>query len=109
MPISRSSDSLNTYAAGDDWELPNVIDQREFDRLRDLHQAGSIMAFIEASVWSLRHNVRPPRWVVAASLKRMISGEGKKVGRAASGLARERQDVIHFLRWDHVEEARMVR
>jgi hypothetical protein len=83
-----------------------------FESLERLHQVGSTLALNEALQCSVDWEVHPPRWVVKAAADRFAAyarGAPLKVGRAAGGLARDRMDMIHFGRWDYVDDLKRVR
>jgi hypothetical protein len=83
-----------------------------FELLERLHCVGSTLALNETLQSCVDWEVNPPRWAVKAAADRLASYARKgpqKVGRAAGGLARDRMDMIHFGRWDHVEELKRAR
>jgi hypothetical protein len=88
-------------------------DAERLAALHRLHGMGSTLALNEAVQYCLEWRVNPPRWVLEAVADRLASSAlgkpPKKVGRAAGGLARDKMDMIHFARWDFVEDMKRAR
>lgn len=90
----------------------NVLDEERFEALLALHETGSHLALLEALGHCLKNNVQAPAWVLAGarqSLVQFVRGDRRKSGRAAAGLSRDRQTLVHFSRWDLVCECREAR
>lgn len=84
--------------------------QRELDHLRGMASSGFVVAIPAALHFCQKWSQPVPDWLLAAStqlLCRLLKGdEPKRRGRAASHIARLRQDVIDYTRWSAVKEQR---
>ena len=84
------------------------LNDKWFGALRPLCESGSVLAVLEGVNWCHEHEVAPPAWflvAVARTIARLALGTDKKVGRAASGLNRERELLKRYMRWQLVNEA----
>jgi hypothetical protein len=83
---------------------------REFASYERAVRAGNIGALLSALVDCIRKDLPPPRWLLVQAYSRLIDATTKrptrKRGRTANPFAQFRQDMIHYARWDVVQEVR---
>jgi hypothetical protein len=83
---------------------------REFASYERAVRAGNIGALLSALVDCIRKDLPPPRWLLVQAYSRLIDATTNKPtgkrGRTANPFAQFRQDMIHFARWDVVQEVR---
>src|SRR5262249_46483840 len=69
-----------------------------------------VLAAPAALHYCLEHDIAPPRWVAEAALLLLCDllkrEKSKRRGRAGGSVARYRQDMIDFLRWNEVDVLR---
>src|SRR5262249_25562918 len=97
----------------DDIERANRVaefDRRELELLRKCYEAKVVLAAPAALHYCLEHDIAPPRWVAEAALLLLCDllkrEKSKRRGRAGGSVARYRQDMIDFLRWNEVDVLR---
>lgn len=82
------------------------LHRQEFEQLRNAYEAGVIVAAPAALHYCLEWGVAPPQWVVEAALHELCDllkrEKSKRRGRAAGAIARYRQDMVDFMRWNQV-------
>lgn len=78
----------------------------EYERMRKAYKAGVIVAVPAALHYCLEWGYGPPQWVLEAALEQLCDllrrEKSKKRGRSAGAVARYRQDMIDFMRWNEV-------
>ena len=86
------------------------LHQREMDYLKRMWDSGFTIAVPAALHYCNEHRLNVPPWLLKAALDAhcaLLRGDKpKKRGRAASLVARFRQDIIAYARWDAVCECR---
>ena len=86
------------------------IDERELNGCKRSFEAGNFGAVLAAIRWCRRHDLTAPPWLLDASHALIVEAirhiKSGKPGRAGNPLARLRQDMIHFARWDTVQMLR---
>jgi hypothetical protein len=86
--------------------------EQELDRLKDMSMQNDI-AVAAGMYLCANQQVCPPPWLVDAAAKLMIEllkrEKSPKKGRAAGRIARYRQDLWDFERWDAVYQVRELR
>lgn len=84
-----------------------ILDEIELERLKKAHDAGVVIAVPAALDYCLEHGLPPPSWLVKAAsdlLCDLLTREkSTRRGRSAGAVARYRQDMVDFLRWNEVE------
>lgn len=84
-----------------------VFHEQELERLRKACEADVKIAVPAALDYCLEHGLAPPSWVVQAASTLLCDllrrEKSQKRGRSAGAVARYRQDMIDFLRWNEVE------
>ena len=84
-----------------------ILDEMELESLKKARDAGVIIAVPAALDYCLEHGLPPPSWLVQAAsdlLCDLLTREkSTKRGRSAGAVARYRQDMVDFLRWNEVE------
>jgi hypothetical protein len=87
-----------------------VFHEQELERLRKAREAGVVIAVPAALDYCLEHDLGPPQWLVHAASELLCEllrrEKSKKRGRSAGAVARYRQDMIDFLRFNEVEVLR---
>jgi len=83
------------------------LHQREFNGMKKALDAGMEAAVIAGLRYCRRYELSAPPWLVDELHRQTVSAirgdKPGKVGRTANPLARLRQDMIHFARWDGVQ------
>jgi hypothetical protein len=77
---------------------------RELNNFERMYEAGSNVAVAGALQFCAEYGISPPQWLVHASLKVVCDllrrEKSTKRGRSTGAIARYRQDMIDYFRWD---------
>jgi hypothetical protein len=78
----------------------------ELEKLQKAHESGVIIAVPAALHYCHEHDRVPPPWLIQAALDLLCDllrrEKSTKRGRSAGAVARYRQDMIDFVRWNEV-------
>lgn len=84
-----------------------VLDELELENLKKARDDGVVLAVPAALDYCLEHGLVPPLWVIQAALDLLCDllkrEKSTKRGRSNGSVARYRQDMIDFLRWNEVD------
>lgn len=80
--------------------------ERELRFLEKAWQDGRRDALNRAVVFCHQHNLSLPQWAVYAILDLLSGGGAIGIGRLSNPHERDRQNSIHYTRWDAVNELR---
>jgi hypothetical protein len=84
------------------------LHETELDYLRKMIETGVVMAIPAAKHYCLTHGIDVPAWLIRHSIELECAdlrpGKPKRRGRTANPVARHRQDMRHYERWDAVCE-----
>ena len=83
--------------------------ERELGNCQRAWNSGNARAISRAIALCARWDISPPAWIAAgveAIVSDRVDDNTSGKGRLARDATRERQDRIHFIRWDAVCEAR---
>jgi hypothetical protein len=84
----------------------SALHEHELARLETMAQSGVALAVPAALHYCVQHQLSPPPWLLPATTE-MLCGllkreKSTKRGRACGPVARYRQDMIDYARWDQV-------
>src|SRR5260221_5618 len=92
------------------FESLEQLHETELDYLRRMIESGVVIAIPAAKHYCLTHDINVPAWLTRSSIELECAllrcGKPKRRGRTANSVARHRQDMRHFERWDAVCEIR---
>jgi hypothetical protein len=84
-----------------------VLHEMELERLQKARDAGVVIAVPAALDYCLEHDLAPPAWLIQAASDLLCDllrrEKSNKRGRSAGSVARYRQDMVDFVRWNEVE------
>jgi hypothetical protein len=93
-----------------DQDAVGAINERELGFMREMMINHLEIAVAAALNFCDEHGICPPEWLVKAAAEVLVDllkrEKTRKRGRAGAAIARYRQDMIDFERWDAVLEAR---
>jgi hypothetical protein len=84
----------------------SFFDEMELERLQKARDAGMVLAVPAAMAYCLEHDLAAPPWLVKSAFELLCDllrrEKSKNRGRSAGSVARYRQDMVDFIRWNEV-------
>jgi hypothetical protein len=87
-----------------------MLREEELERLKKALDAGVVLAVPAALHYCREHELQAPAWAIQAALDLLCDllkrETSQNLGRSGGAVARHRQDLVDFIRWNEVEVLR---